>query len=406
MRRRASAGAGTIALFILGILVDAAAVINVPGTALAAAEPDAAPELTGLGTVIFLVAVVAWVSVFARRSLPLLVLISGAVLALIGVSYLLLLIGAVSCIRRHPAWTKGIGIGVAALVVLFALREATTSWGGALAQLFAERIDAQYEPVWIAASFIWAVVSLAAAVGIVFLTRARDSAELSSARAAEQQQRADALSEQMVRQSERERIARDMHDQLTSRLSVVSLHAGALEAVSGQGDDRDEAVQMARTVREQTHAALQDLRGLLGDLRTGPGERMSSPATMRALGVLLADRRAAGASIDAYVMVEAPERASTQFDSAVYRIVQESLTNALKHAPRERVEVHVQVDPVDGARVRIVNPLGSAASAVPGGGNGILGIRERAAALGGTAWIGAHEGTFIVDVTLPWQERG
>ena len=80
MRRRASAGAGTIALFILGILVDAAAVINVPGTALAAAEPDAAPELTGLGTVIFLVAVVAWVSVFARRSLPLLVLLAGAVL--------------------------------------------------------------------------------------------------------------------------------------------------------------------------------------------------------------------------------------------------------------------------------------------------------------------------------------
>jgi signal transduction histidine kinase len=127
---------------------------------------------------------------------------------------------------------------------------------------------------------------------------------------------------------------------------------------------------------------------------------------MRALGQLLGEHRAAGAPITAYVVLEDPERASTQFDGAVYRIVQEALTNARKHAPGVAVDVHVQAGPVEGARIRIVNPLAAMGAPLPSGGNGTVGIRERAAALGGTAWIGAHEGCFIVDVTLPWQERG
>jgi len=205
-----------------------------------------------------------------------------------------------------------------------------------------------------------------------------------------------------VRQAERERIARDMHDALAHRLSVVSLHAGALEA-AGMTVGRD-AGEIARTVREQTHAALEDMRGLIGDLRSGPGE--ASPATMRAVGALLSDLRAGGVQITAYVVIEAPERATAQFDSAVHRIVQEALTNALKHGKRAPIDVFVQVGPPEGARIRVVNALRPhAAPLAPGGGHGTIGIRERAVALGGTAWIGAHEGTFIVDVTLPWQER-
>ncbi|UJP09246.1 hypothetical protein L2X99_12460 [Microbacterium sp. KUDC0406] len=161
---------------------------------------------------------------------------------------------------------------------------------------------------------------------------------------------------------------------------------------------------MARVVQQQSSAALQDLRGLIGDLRTGPG-RSSAPATLRAIGALVAEYRAAGVVINAFILIEAPERASAQLHGAVHRIVQESLTNAAKHARTAPIELYVQVEPSDGARIRVVNPLTpGAVSSMPGGGNGLLGIRERAAALDGTAWVGPHDGAFIIDVTLPWQE--
>lgn len=400
--RRVAAAAGTVVLFAVGIMIDAMGIINVPGAAELPAGEGGDARLGGVGAGLFLLAIAAWITVFWRRRIPLMTLIAGGVLAAVGLSYVLLLVGAVATVLRRPAWTTRVAIGVSVGAVLFALREVLTGWGGALAWTFTQRADAQHEPAWIAASFIWVAISLGVAAGVVFLVRARERAARSDVRAAQEQQRADTLNEQMVRQNERERIARDMHDQLTSRLSVVSLHAGALESASGDG----EAAEMARTVREQTHAALQDLRGLLGDLRSGPGAAISSPATMRALGQLLGEHRASGTSITAYVVLEDPERASTQFDGAVYRIVQEALTNARKHAPSVTVDVHVQAGPAEGARIRIVNPLGAAGVALPSGANGTVGIRERAAALGGTAWIGAHEGSFIVDVALPWQERG
>ncbi|MFE6736448.1 sensor histidine kinase [Microbacterium sp. NPDC057650] len=399
--RRTRASAGTITLYIVGMLFDTFAMINVPGAVSLPATPQGETALSNFGTLLFLTVIAAWVTVFWRRRLPILALLAGAALALIGVSYVLLLIGAVGCVRRRPAWTPWVAIGATTVVILFAIRESLTGWGAALPWMFTSRADAQYEPVWIAASFIWAVISLGVAVAVVIVGRARDRARRSDVRADEEHRRADALNEQMVRQSERASIARDMHDSLTNKLAVISLHAEALEQTTTEGD----AGEMARTLQQQARAALHDLRGLIGDLRTEPGRSSTAPATMRALGALVGEFRAAGAPINAYILIESPERASTQLQGATYRIVQESLTNAVKHAPRAPVDLHVQVDPAEGARIRIVNPLTpGASSGIPGGGNGILGVRERAEALGGSAWVGPYEGQFIVDVTLPWQE--
>jgi signal transduction histidine kinase len=127
---------------------------------------------------------------------------------------------------------------------------------------------------------------------------------------------------------------------------------------------------------------------------------------MRAIAALLLQVRASGSDVRPYVVIDAAESASTLFDGAVFRIVQEALTNAIKHAPLAPIDVFVQVGPSSGARIRISNPVREhRGSAVPGGANGLIGIRERAAALGGAAWIGAHDGAFIVDVSLPWHER-
>lgn len=399
--RRASWVGGSVAMFILGIMIDICGVVNVPGAAAFSSNPDDSIRVTGFGTALALLAIAAWVTVFWRERQPLLVVVVGGLLALIGMSYLLLLVGALAYSRRHPQRLRMVGIIVGSAVLLFAGREAITPWGGALAWFSTARPDAQHEPSWIAAPFICAVVALGTATVIALLSRARQQARQSDERARSEHRRADALSEQMVRQAERERIARDMHDALAHRLSVVSLHAGALEARAGA---EDETGEIARTLREQTHAALQDMRGLIGDLRSGP--QQSSPPTMRAIWSLLSDLRAGGTPLTAYVVLDGTDRASAQLDSAVFRIVQEALTNAIKHSPGVTIDLFVQGDPTAGVRIRVTNPVRlTAAPGAPGGHNGILGIRERASALGGTSWIGPHDGTFVVDVTLPWQDR-
>ncbi|WP_307372800.1 sensor histidine kinase [Microbacterium sp. W4I4] len=413
-RRRAAFFGSSVGLVVMGIVFDVGASMNVPGVAELQVGEDARMTVTDSGTALTMLVIAAWITVVWRRRMPLLALVAGCVLAVVGVSYVLLLVGAVAVVRREPrrmTWVAGI---TAALVMLFAIREALTGWGGALPWYFTTRADAQYEPTWIVMSFVWAVVSLGAATGIALYGRARREAMDSDQRAQRELQRADLLTEQMVRQAERERIARDMHDALAHRLSVVSLHAGALEVAAGQaagagGGVGQDAGEIARTVREQTHAALQDMRGLIGDLRGGATAPSAGPATTSAIGALLVDLRRGGAQISAFVVIESPERSAALFDSAVFRIVQESLTNAVKHAPGVQIEVYVRTDPKTGARIRVENPVSVRSietGIVPGGGNGTVGIRERAAALDGTAWIGAHDGTFIVDVTLPWQERG
>lgn len=387
----------TIALLLAGILIDVCAVVNVPGAVELPVGDGGDVSVTGWGGALCLLVIVAWASVVRRERHPLAVLIAGGALAVIGVSYLLLLVGAAAIVRRRPAWLGPIATAVGAAVLGFVLREVFGPWGGATEWFFGS--SASGEAVWSLVSWIFAVVSFAVTAAIVFAARSRQRAVQSDVRADAEERRAEALAEQTVRQAERERIARDMHDALAHRLSVVSLHAGALET-SADGA----AGAMARTVREQTHAALEDMRGLIGQLRSGPAE--TSPSTMRGIGGLLSELRAGGVRITAYVLIEAPDRATAQLDSAVHRIVQESLTNAVKHAPSALIDVFVQVLPDAGARIRIENAVRAGApTAVPGGGHGALGIRERAIALGGTAWIGEHEGLFIVDVSLPWQER-
>lgn len=405
--RSVAHSASSIALLVVGAMVEICAVLNVPGAAVIPAADGAdggTARVTGLGAGLAFLAIAAWCTVLWRRRHPSIVVVAGVVFAVIGTTYLLLLIGAISLIRQRPEKTTRIGVLVGAGVTLFVLREVFTPWGGALAWFLTTSVSAVNSVEWNVIIVACALLSLGIAAGTVALTRTRVRAERSERQAAAQLYRAEALAEQTVRQAERERIARDMHDALAHRLSVVSLHAGALEAAAASQGDTGE---MARTVREQTHAALQDMRGLIGDLRGGPDAPPSAPATMRAVGGLVAGLRAAGHGITSLVLVESPERAGSLFDGAVFRIVQEALTNAVKHASGAPVDVIVQVSPAQGARIRVVNPAGApAAGAVPGGGNGLLGIRERAAALGGEAWIGLHEGSFIVDVSLPWQERG
>lgn len=220
------------------------------------------------------------------------------------------------------------------------------------------------------------------------------------------------LRDEVARRDERTRIAREMHDVLGHRLSQLSLQAGALEAGSGQAPDTADA---ARTVRTTSRAALDDLRQVIGVLRDGRGfgaaaEPEPAPVrpqpTLADLPELITSTRQSGLAVNATVLLDDASSAPAQLGTAVYRIVQESLTNVLRHASGTAAEVTVRGGPATGLHVDVVNPLPTGpAEPSPGSGSGLTGIAERVAALEGTLSSGPTEhGTFAVAAWLPWPQ--
>jgi len=396
---------GSVGLFLFGALLDIYCVINVPGAVVFTGGDDPAVELTSVGAMIVLLSIVCWTTVFVRARAPIAVLVAGAVLMLIGVSYVLALIGVYHALLRWPRKTGLIAGVTAAAILLYVAREIFTDWGHALAWTFAN--GTPDDPL--AGNLtviVLAVLSCGLVAGLVAYRRARIDASASRVRAEREHERADALHGEVERQAERERIARDLHDGLGHRLSSVALAAGAFEAQATDAVD-PALTEWARLVRRHAHAALEDVRGVVGALRADADLADTHPAaSIRMVGDLLAEMRAAGHRIEAYVVVEGADRVDPATDAAAYRIVQESLTNAIKHAPGAGISVTVDAARERGIRIRIVNPLVVATGGIPGGGNGLAGIRERASSAGGTAWIGPHDGEFIVDVSLPWEEQG
>lgn len=396
-------GGRSTLMFVVGSVFEICCVINVPGAAIQSGGDDPTVNATTFGVLLALLAIACWVTVFFRTRAPIVVIVAGGLLMAIGLSYVLALIGVFHALIRWPQKTSMIASVTTGAVALYVVREAFGPWGGALAWILGNEPDG---PAWNIGAAVFAVVSLGLVAGLVALHRARTDASASRARAEKELHRADALDQQVARQAERERIARDLHDGLGHRLSSVALAAGAFEAQAAAATVDPALAEWARITRSQAHAALDDVRGVVGALRSETGaDTELSPASMRMIGQLLADVRRAGHRIDAYVIVQGAERLSPAVDAAAYRITQESITNAIKHAPGAPTSVTVDATPDSGVRIRVVNAIVTSSAGIPGGGRGLTGIRERVSFAGGTSWIGPHEGQFIVDVSLPWEER-
>lgn len=206
------------------------------------------------------------------------------------------------------------------------------------------------------------------------------------------------------RHEERERIAREMHDVLAHRISLLSVHAGALEfrAGSAAAPSTAEIGAAARVIRENAHLAVEDLRELLALLRADEDLATGRPQPRLADIARLADEAdAAGQEVDLTVDVDAGAlRESTE--RTVYRVVQESLTNARKHAPRAPVRVRVSRTGT-GVRVAVDNavPVGVTDADLPPGGSGLVGLAERVRLDGGTLVHGVEGGRFRVLAELP-----
>lgn len=223
----ASRRVSTVAILIVGALFDVCAVSNVPGAAVfVEGAVDGRVTVTPLGTALAFLGILAWVSLLWGNRVPVLPMIAGGVLALIGISYLLLIVAGVGFVHRKPDRARHVAFLVGGIVAVFVLREVLTPWGSGLAWFFASDVAAQNDPGWNAAIVVIALISLGVAAAVLALSQTRARAQQSELRVVAEAQRADGLHEETVRQAERERIARDMHDALAHRLSVVSLHAG------------------------------------------------------------------------------------------------------------------------------------------------------------------------------------
>lgn len=214
-----------------------------------------------------------------------------------------------------------------------------------------------------------------------------------------------------ARLSERARIAREMHDVLAHRLSLVALHAGVLESRPDLS-----AAQRASTVgivRENAHLALGELRDVLGVLRdpaeADGAERTQPQPTLAGLTDLLEQSRLAGTP----ATVVTDEAVASHLDELadatsrhLYRFIQEGLTNARKHAPGQAVAVRLGGEPGDRVTLRLENALGAgvvdAAGGPPPSGLGLTGLRERARLAGGELTAGVAQGSFTVQAWLPW----
>ncbi|MFF0199776.1 histidine kinase [Streptomyces sp. NPDC005017] len=201
----------------------------------------------------------------------------------------------------------------------------------------------------------------------------------------------------------REAIAREMHDVLAHRLTLLSVHAGALEFRPDA--PRDEIARAAGVIRESAHDALQDLREIIGVLRAGESDDAGRPQpTLAALDTLVAESREAGMKVTLAQQITDPADVPASVGRTAYRIAQECLTNARKHAPGAEVTVTVTGTPGDGLTVAVRNPAPDGeVPPVPGSGQGLIGLTERATLTGGDLRHGpTPEGGFEVRAWLPW----
>jgi signal transduction histidine kinase len=177
------------------------------------------------------------------------------------------------------------------------------------------------------------------------------------------------------RLDERLRIARTVHDSLGHRLSLVSVQAAALEVADLPAEHRHAVRQLAGAAR----SALDDLYDLVGTLRE-PGPAAAGPG-VDAVDALVAEHRAAGVAVT-FASSGDRERLGAPVDEAVYRVVEEGLTNAAKHAPGQPVTVTMAWEP-DSVLVRVTNPVVEVAPGGGSGGFGLAGLDERVRAAGG-----------------------
>lgn len=236
-------------------------------------------------------------------------------------------------------------------------------------------------------------------VGRVIRTQTALARELTEK--AEREQIAREQEEAAVTAAERSRVAREIHDVLAHNLSVMVIQASAARRVAERNPAAvtEAAELISRTGRE----ALSELRYVFGPMRKGDDDALGTSPGLANLDQLVSRAHRAGLPVELRVEGE-PLALSPGLDLAAYRVVQEALTNSLKHARGARAAVTVRYEPGDVMVEVMDDGAGAGVNGNPdgGGGHGLVGMRERVALYGGILEVGKRpEGGFTVRARIP-----
>ncbi|WP_166659455.1 sensor histidine kinase [Labedaea rhizosphaerae] len=286
--------------------------------------------------------------------------------------------------RAVPPWTVAFGLALA-LVSLLAGRRLDRA--GAALVVFAAGAVVALVLAFVVAE-VWATGLVVLALAVV--------APWGIGRAIRQQAELAAAIAERVHLRERTRIAHDMHDTLGHELSLLALRAGALEVSADLGDRHRAAVAELRAGAAATTDVLSDIIRVLRD-----GE----PAPLHPVADHVDDlvARAADAGVDVTLEWTGPRRLPPRVDQTAHRVVQEALTNAVKHAQGSAVRVRVAVQDV-ATVISVTNAVKPGARRGAGGRLGLVALRERVRLAGGTLEAGPRDREFHLVATLPHAE--
>ncbi|MFF5081368.1 sensor histidine kinase [Actinoplanes sp. NPDC000266] len=296
-------------------------------------------------------------------------------------------------------WVWPATAALIAVVLAGHLRTAAIAGGTALAYGFAWDgfVVSEHGSTWTLAHIGGESLWLAAVLAVATAYRSTVRWQTEVAHRLEQDEHERELDARRRRAEERVGIARDLHDVVSHTLAVVGVHLNV--ALDSFDSDPDEARSSLRLAQEVRGRAMTDLKSLVDVLREGAAPAIGEPADgLEGLERLTEQVRSAGLAVSLNEFGER-ELVPAPVATAVYRVVQESLTNTVRHAGASRVAVTVRYAPA--SVVVDVQDNGTAADTVIDG-NGIAGMRERVAALGGALTAGAGRGGFTVRATIPF----
>jgi signal transduction histidine kinase len=375
------------AVLALAVLVDLVFVKD------AAGDDLAVRSIGDVGIIPLLGIVASAVALYWRRRFPLATLAVSLVawpMGLVGADKNLsgiVTIIALYSMGRYATWDRRSRLGAAAGVA--------TAMALIVVDHLVDSPPWPEDPSYGDAAFGCVVMLAAWFIGRIFQMRADHATERRRAQVAEGRQ---------ILVEERARIARELHDVVAHRVSLMTVQAGAAKAVAAE--DPEGALQAMGAVEEAGRQALTELRHLLGVLRPETDlDGLGPQPGLADLTRLVEQIRAAGVNV-ALTKDKVPAELPARVDLFAYRIIQEALTNVLKHAgPGARTDVRLCTSN-GGVVIEVVNDSPNGAPGSPGfqGGHGLIGMRERALLLGGTLDAGPRPGGgFRVVAHLPTQ---
>ncbi|GAA2471372.1 histidine kinase [Terrabacter carboxydivorans] len=380
---------------------------------------------SGVGMLIALLGMTLMVAVAWRQRWPVVLTLVGCAATLVQLGPTAALIGLMSVVICRPL-VDAYRLAPLVVAATFFAVSRDLRWTPRPVSFWGSLFAADGEPVGWFVVVVLTLVLVALFVGIGAWLRTRAQLKTAAVVVAEEREVVSSLADQVSRQAERERLAREIHDGLGHNLSILSVHAGALQAMADASATEAETAaavprpataqmkESAKVVRETAARSVAELHSLLDLLRSSDDPDVAAPTkTLRDVRALIDDSVTAGMPLVATVYVEDGEALDPYIAQAAYRIVQELLTNARKHASTVSVRLSVTGSPAEGHLViatanHLPPPVGPhGAGAADGGaraGMGLTGIRERVEHYGGDMQAGVDaDAAFRVSIRLPWR---